>query len=799
MKHFIHLFVLIAGVLLPAAGLKAQDRFTVSGSIKDAANGEGLIGAIVQVQGQAVGTSTNEYGFYSLTLPSGNYTLVYSYLGYVNQIRPVTLTRSQKIDIQLASEDVQIAEVVVTATKPDQNVRSMEMGVAKLEMKTIQAVPALLGEVDVVRAVQLLPGVSTVGEGASGFNVRGGGVDQNLILLDEAPVYNSAHLLGFFSVFNPDAVKDVKLIKGGIPAQYGGRLSSLLDIRMKEGNSKRFSALGGIGTVSSRLTLEGPIQKDKSSFIVAGRRSYGDLFLKLSSNENLRDNQLYFYDLSTKVNFTMGPKDRLFVSGYFGNDVFGIQSADGETAFGFRWGNRTGTIRWNHLFSDKLFANLTAVYSDYDYSLGSPTGAQAFEWKSRIYNYSGKADFSYYLNASNTITFGASVIRYRFHPGEAGPVGENRSFSRYALDNQHAVEYAAYIDNEQSFGSRLSLQYGIRFSAYNFIGAQTVYEYAGEGIDRKVMVGSRTYDKGESIALYTNPEPRLSLRYTLDETSSIKASYNRMAQYVHLISNSTAASPFDVWSPTTRNIKPELADQVAVGYFRNFKENMYETSVEVFYKEMQNQIDYIPGAQVLLNQNLEADLLYGRGRAYGLELYAKKNTGQLTGWISYTLSRSERLFDGLNVDGASGQAQWYPAKYDRRHIGSVVGIYDFNKRWRFSGTFSYTTGVATTFPNGRYELDGGAITVPHNTDGSRNNFRVPAYHRLDLAATLQGKKNDTRRWKGEWVFSVYNAYARRNPFTIFFRQNPDDPTKTEAVRLSIFGTFLPSITYNFKF
>jgi hypothetical protein len=799
MKHIVRFFLLCAGVLLTAANAAAQDKFTVSGSIKDAANGEGLIGAIVQVQGQSVGASTNEYGFYSLTLPSGNYTLVYSYLGYVNQAKPVTLTRSQKIDIQLIAEDVQIEEVVVTATKPDQNVRSMEMGVSKLEMKTIKSVPALLGEVDAVRVIQLLPGVSTVGEGASGFNVRGGGVDQNLILLDEAPVYNSAHLLGFFSVFNPDAVKDVKLIKGGIPAQYGGRLSSLLDIRMKEGNAKRFSALGGIGTVSSRLTLEGPIQKDKSSFIVAGRRSYGDLFLKLSSNENLRNNQLYFYDLSTKVNFTLGPKDRIYVSGYFGNDVFGIQSADGETAFGFRWGNKTGTVRWNHLFSDKLFANITAIYSDYDYTLGSPTGAQAFEWNSRIFNYSGKADFSYYLNANNTITFGASAIRYRFHPGEARPLGQNTSFSRYALDHQHAVEYAAYLDNEQNFGPRLSLQYGIRFSAYNFIGAQTVYDYAGEGIDRKVAVNGRTYGKGESIALYTNPEPRLSLRYTLDETSSIKASYNRMAQYVHLISSSTAASPFDVWSPTTRNIKPELADQVAVGYFRNFKDNMYETSVEVFYKDMQNQIDYIPGAQVLLNQNLEADLLYGRGRAYGLELYAKKNTGKLNGWISYTLSRSERLFEGLNVDGASGQSKWYPAKYDRRHIGSVVAIYDYSKRWTFSGTFSYTTGVATTFPNGRYEIDGGSITVPHNTDGSRNNFRVPAYHRLDLAATLQGKKNETRRWKGEWVFSVYNAYARRNPFTIFFRQNPDDATKTEAVRLSIFGTFLPSVTYNFRF
>jgi hypothetical protein len=793
MKHIIRVFLLFAGALFTAAGAAAQEKFTVSGTIKDAANGEGLIGAIVQVQGQAVGTSTNEYGFYSLTLPGGDYTLVYSYLGYVNQTRPVTLNRSQKIDIQLTSEDVQIEEVVVTATKPDQNVRSMEMGVAKLEMKTIKSVPPLLGEVDVVRTIQLMPGVSTVGEGASGFNVRGGGVDQNLILLDEAPVYNSAHLLGFFSVFNPDAVKDVKLVKGGIPAQYGGRLSSLLDVRMKEGNSKRFAASGGVGTISSRLTLEGPIQKDKSSYIIAGRRSYADLFLKLAPDENLRNNQLYFYDLSTKVNFTLSPKDRIYLSGYFGNDAFRFESGDGEDSFKMRWGNRTGTIRWNHLFSDRLFANFTAIYSDYDYMLGVPTGAQAFEWTSRIYNYSGKADFSYYLNSNNTVSFGAGAIRYRFHPGEAKPLGSETIFNPYKLDHQHAVEYAAYVDNEQSIGSRLSLQYGVRFSMYNFLGSQTVYDYVGEGVERKVAVNGRTYGKGETIASYTNPEPRFSLRYTLGENSSVKASYNRMAQYVHLISNTTAASPLDVWSPTTKNIKPELADQVALGYFRNFKDNTYETSVEVFYKDMQNQIDYIPGAETLLNEELEAELLYGKGRAYGVELFAKKNTGRLTGWVSYTLSRSERQFEGLNND------KWYPAKYDRRHIGSVVAMYDLNKRWSFSGNFSYTTGVATTFPNARYEIDGGSITVPHNTDNSRNNFRVPPYHRLDLSATLQGKKNDSRRWKGEWVFSVYNVYGRRNPFTIFFRQNENDATKTEAVRLSIFGSVLPSVTYNFKF
>ncbi|MDJ1504789.1 TonB-dependent receptor [Xanthocytophaga agilis] len=799
MKQHIFIFLICLGTTLSGW---AQTKVTISGYMRDGANGEGLIGATVQIKGQTTGTVTNEYGFYSLTIPQGNYTLVYQYIGYLSQEKAVTLQANQKIDIQLSADQVQIQEVVVTETRPDNNVRSMDMGVSKLEMKAIRSMPALLGEVDVVRSIQLLPGVSTVGEGASGFNVRGGGVDQNLILLDEAPVYNSSHLMGFFSVFNPDAVKDVKLIKGGIPAQYGGRLSSLLDVRMKEGNNKKFGLSGGIGTISSRLTVEGPIQKDKSSFIISGRRSYADMFLKLSSDEDLKNNQLYFYDLSAKVNFTLSPKDRLFVSGYFGKDAFKFEDASGNSGgFKMNWGNKTGTVRWNHLFSDRMFANFTAVYSDYDYQLGVLSGSQAFEWTSHIYNYSGKADFSYYLNARNTITFGISAIRYQFEPGKAIPKSEESIFNPLELAHQNSIEYAAYIDNEQQLTPQLSVQYGLRFSAYNYLGAMTVYDYVGENNEKKVPVNQRTYGKGESISFYTNPEPRFSLRYNLNERSSIKASYNRMAQYVHLISNTTAASPLDVWSPTTNNIKPELADQIAVGYFRNFKNNMFETSAEVFYKTMKNQIDYRDGAEVLLNQELEGDLLYGDGRAYGLELYVKKNSGKLTGWVSYTLSRSERKIDGLNMN-KEGEAQWYAAKYDRTHILSAVGIYTFNKKWSFSSNFSYTTGVATTFPNARYEVEDGTLVVPHNTEGTRNNYRVPAYHRLDLSATLTPAKNEHRRWKSEWVFSIYNVYAKRNPFTVYFRQNDENNAskiQTEAVRLSIFGSILPSVTYNFKF
>jgi hypothetical protein len=790
MKHLSSFICLCLGLLFITNIAIAQEKFTVSGHIKDAANGEGLIGATVQVQGQAIGAATNEYGFYSLTLPKGNYSLVYTYIGFVAQTKEVVLQSNQKIEIQLVGEQVMMDEVVITATKPDNNVKSMEMGVSKLDIKTIKAIPALFGEVDVVRSIQLLPGVSTVGEGASGFNVRGGGVDHNLILLDEAPVYNSSHLFGFFSVFNPDAVKDIKLVKGGIPAQYGGRLASLLDVRLKEGNSKRFGVSGGVGTIFSRLAIEGPIVKDKGSFIVAGRRSYADIFLKLSSDEGLKNSQLYFYDLTAKANYTINDRNRVFLSAYFGKDNFKF-AGDDDASFMMNWGNTTGTLRWNHLFNDRLFSNVSAIYSDYNYSLGVPKGSQAFEWVSRIINYNAKADFTYYLNSNNTITFGGGALLYRFHPGEWKPLTENSIFTNITVPHKQAVEYAAYIDNEQSFGPKFSMQYGLRYSAYNYLGSQTVYDYEGTTGERKTPVNPREYDRRQSIKLYNNLEPRFSLRYSLNEQSSIKASYNRMAQYVHLISNSTAASPLDVWSPTTNNIKPEIADQVAVGYFRNFKDNMFETSVEAFYKTMTNQIDYINGADLLLNEQLEADLLYGKGRAYGVELYVKKNVGRLNGWVSYTLSRSERQIDGLNNN------KYYPNKYDKTHILSVVGIYQLSRRLSFSSNFSYSTGVATTFPNGRYEWNG--LTVPHNTDNSRNNYRVPAYNRLDIGATLDNKKKPGQRFEGQWVFSIYNVYSRRNPFTVYFRQNEDNPNKTEAVRLSIFGSLIPSVAYNFKF
>lgn len=775
-------FALFLGIY---ANVFAQ-KYTISGTIKDKANGETLIGVAIGVKDTPQGTSTNEYGFFSLTLPTGNYVIVANSVGYKKQEFTIQLTQNQILDVEMESEAFEIEEVTLVGKEdePDRNVRSTEMSMNKLEMKTIQKVPALLGEVDVMRTLQTMPGVSTVGEGSQGFNVRGGGIDQNLILLDEAVVFNSSHLLGFFSVFNPDAVKDVKLIKGGIPSQYGGRLSSILDIRMKEGNNKRFAGTGGVGTVSSRLTLEAPIVKDKGSFVLAGRRSYADLFLKLSSNENLRNNILYFYDLSAKANYTLGKKDRIFLSGYFGRDYFRFGKE-----FNFNWGNGTGTLRWNHIFNDKLFMNLTAVYSDYKYGLGIPEGSQGFDWQSQIKSYSPKLDFNYYISPAHTLNFGTQLIHYDIQPGRVKPLGTS-IFNEIKLDNKRALESSAYVSHIWNPNARLSFEYGIRFSTFTLLGGGKYYDYVGELGERKTRGKEYSFGKNATVASYPNFEPRAALRYSLDETSSIKLSYNRMAQYIHLISNTTAATPTDVWTPSTRNIKPEIAHQVAGGYFKNLKDNTIEISGEIYYKTMSNQIDYVNGANLLLNDDLEAELLYGKGRSYGLELFVRKSVGKLNGWVSYTLSKTERQIDGLNRN------QWYAAKYDRRHILSVVAIYEATKRWSFSANFSLSSGIAITFPNARYEF--GGLIIPHNSNDVRNNYRVPAYHRLDISATWDRSKPN-RKWAGSWVFSIYNLYSRDNAFSVYFRQNKDNPTKTEAVRLAIFGAMIPAVTYNFKF
>jgi hypothetical protein len=763
--------------------------FTISGYVKDSANGESMIGVSVYKKGTTLGALTNVYGFYSLTLPAGQNTIVISYIGYKSRAIDLDLTANASLDVELAQEGATLNEIVVLSEKEDLNVKSMEMGTVKMDMKQISKIPALLGEVDVIRSIQLLPGVTTVGEGATGFNVRGGNIDQNLILLDEAPVYNSSHLFGFFSVFNPDAVKDVKLIKGGIPAQYGGRLSSLLDIRMKEGNSKKLELNGGIGTIFSRFSIEGPIIKDKMSFIVAGRRSYIDILARpILKNRYpaLADAKFFFYDLTAKIHYRVNKKNMVFASGYFGRDVFGA-------GFGFDWGNATTTLRWNHIFGEKLFLNTTAFYSNYTYKLSftDESNDQGFDWNSKIINYSVKPDFSYYPNARNTLHFGGQAIFMEFQPGNA-EVSSGSTIRNISLAKKYALESALYADEEFKASNRFSIDVGLRYSMFNFMGEGNAYTfYDTVPNTHKRFRDSTSYGMFETIRRYGNFEPRMSLKYELNDESSIKASYNRMAQYIHIVSNTAAATPLDIWTPSTNNIRPQLADQAALGYFRNLKDNMFETSVEIYYKWMQQQLDYVDNAQLLLNKFLEQDLVQGTGRAYGIELFARKTRGKLTGMVSYTLSKTQRKVSGISND------EWYNNKYDRPHNVSVVLSYTFSKRWDVSSNFVFISGTPNTFPDARFELQG--YIQGYNTSGLRNNFRNTPYHRLDFSATYNFKKNDKRRWQSSIVFSVYNAYARKNAFAIYFQSNKDNPVETQAIRYSIVGSIIPALTYNFKF
>ena len=767
--------------------INAQDKATVSGYLKDSKNGEALIGVTVYKKNSQIATSTNQYGFYSLTLPKGQDTLVISYIGYATQYIPINLTANQTISTDLTEAGAELAEVEVTAEKEDKNISSLEMSVSKLDIKQIQKMPALLGEVDIIKSIQLLPGVTTVGEGASGFNVRGGNIDQNLVLMDEAPVYNSSHLFGFFSVFNPDAIKDVKLIKGGIPAQYGGRASSVLDIRMKEGNNKKLEVNAGLGTVFSRLSIEAPILKNKASFIVAARRSYIDVLAKPFLPSNLGNAKFNFYDLTAKLNWRINDKNTVFASGYFGRDVFGA-------GFNFNWGNSTATLRWNRVVNSKLFMNLTSFYSNYRYEIGftSEGNNQKFEWTSNIINYSLKPDFSYYLNNKNTIKFGAQGILFTFKPGTAIITSDNGIATNIGLNNQYAAEYAVYVDNEQKINSRLSLQYGLRWSFFNYVGQGTKYTYRDT-----IPNESKPLDKEEkitdnsTIAFYNNPEPRLAINYTINNKSSVKIGYNRMSQYLHIVSNTAASTPLDIYTPATNNVKPLIADQVTLGYFRNFKENMFETSAEIYYKDLQNQLDYVDNAALLLNPYLEADLVQGRGRAYGAELYIKKTKGKLNGWVSYTVSKTERKVRGISNE------DWFLSKYDRTHNVNTVLIYDLSKRWSFSANFVYQTGTPATFPTVKVEVQG--YVIPYNTDNKRNNYRNAAYHRLDVGVTYNFKKNETKKRKQSLVLSIYNTYNRRNTFSTYFRNNPDYPVNTEAIRYSVIGTIIPAITYNLKF
>jgi hypothetical protein len=782
--------LLIVWALFGSLGLWAQPRSTLSGYVRDAANGEALIGVNVLVKETRQGTVSNAYGFYSLSLPEGSYTIEFQYLGYDSQIEKRTLKGKQVLDVTLRETAVNLDEVVVTDRKITEKVTNMEMGVTQLTAKEIAKIPQLLGEVDLIRTLTLMPGVTTVGEGANGFNVRGGNIDQNLILFDNSPVFNSSHLFGFFSIFNGDAVKDVKLYKGGIPSKYGGRLSSVLDIRQKEGNDQRFSGTGGIGVLSTRLLFEGPIVKNKASWLVSGRRSYGDLFLQFSDDPDLNQSQLYFYDLNTKLNWKIDRNNTLFLSGYFGRDVFGVNNL-----FSFDWGNLAGTLRWNHLWSDRLFSNTTISYSDYNYSLGTPPEDDfSFQWNSTIQNLIFQFDNTWYANVKNTVEYGIQATYMIFEPGTV-----TGTITR-VLQNEYGLEVAPYISNEQEINENLRISYGLRYSTFLNLGGRTVKSYVDNGNPSdETIVDSTTFGRNEVIASFAGwdgLEPRLSINYLLNDNNSVKLGYNRTRQYIHLISNTTASVPTDVWRPAGQFIQPGTANQISLGYFTTFPEAQLEFSVETYYKDLQNLVEYRDGAQLLFKDNIETELLTGRGRAYGLELLLERKSGRLTGFVGYTLSRSERLVeDQTNPLESINNGEWYPANFDKLHDITVVLGYQISKQWSIGTNFAFQTGRPITYPNTRGEFEGIAYPLYNN----RNGGRTPAYHRLDISVNYDFKQNPNKRWSHGLVFGAYNVYARRNPYSIFFRPSEANPGLGEAVRLSIFGSIIPFVTYNFKF
>ncbi len=767
-------FILFITILF-SAPLLAQENFTVSGTVKLKSTGETVIGATIR-SGKS-GTVSNEYGFYSLTLPKGKNTLEVSSIGQETKKVDVTLEKNTILNISLEDASQNLGEVTIKSTASGRSISGTQMGVERLSTAEIKNIPVLMGERDLMKAVQLLPGIKSAGDGNSGFYVRGGATDQNLILLDEAPVYNASHLLGFFSTFNSDAIKDMTLYKGGMPAQYGGRLSSVLDIKMNDGNNQDYSVSGGIGLISAKLNVEGPIVKDKSSFLISGRRTYADVFLKLSPDSTINQNRLYFYDLNAKLNYTLGQKDRLYLSGYFGQDQLGV----GES-FGLSWGNATGTARWNHIFNSKMFSNTSLIFSNYNYKIKIRAGANDFQIFSQIRDWNLKQEFQWYANSRNSVRFGLNSIFHTLRPGEITS-SSTSSVNSSALQQRYSLENSIFGTNTWKASEKFSLTYGVRLTAFSILGKGDFFDMNSKG----EITDTFNYKSGEIVKTYVNPEPRLAASYEFNESASVKASYVRNVQNMHLISNSTSNNPTDKWIASTNLIKPEIADQYSIGYYKNLADNKYELTLETYYKDMQNQIDYRNGADIFINSDaIESQLLFGKGRAYGLEMQFKKKVGKWTGWVSYTLSKTERKIDGISNN------EWYNARQDRTHDISVVSTYQLNKKWTLSGNWVYYTGNAITFPAGKYTVNNQVVF--YYTE--RNGYRMPAYHRLDLGATCVLKQ--TKKTLSELSFSVYNAYGRENAYTIEFRQSKSDPTRTEAVQTALFK-FIPSVSYNFKF
>lgn len=770
------LAVILCGISLTIFSQKQSgDRFTISGTIKSAAKGESLIGASVRIGN--TGTASNEYGFYSITLNKGTYTVEFSAIGLQPETHEVVLDKNIILNIAMKDEVRDLDSVTVTAQSRGRSISSPQMGVERLSTREIKNVPVIFGEKDILKTIQLLPGIKSAGEGNSSFYVRGGAGDQNLILLDEAPVYNASHLLGFFSTFNSDAIKDMTVYKGGMPAQYGGRLSSVVDIKMNDGNNQDFNLSGGIGLISSKLSVEGPLQKDNSSFLISARRTYVDVFLKLAKDTAVRKNTLYFYDLNAKLNYKLGEKDRLYLSGYFGKDVMGI----GKT-FGIDWGNGTATLRLNHIFSNKLFSNTSLIFSNYKYNISIRSAGDDFDIFSQIRDWNLKQEFQLYANSRNSIRFGFNSIYHIIKPGEVR-AAITASVNSSSLQTRYSWENAAFATNTWKASDKVNVTYGLRLSSFSILGQGDYFDFDEEGN----ITNTTHYTYGEFVKTYFNAEPRVAASYVLNKRTSIKASYVRNTQYLHLVSNSTSSNPTDKWIPCTNVIKPEISNQVSLGFYKDLFNNQVELSIETYYKDMQNQIDYRDGADIFANSDaIESQLLFGKGRAYGLEWLFRKKAGKFTGWLSYTLSKTERRIEGINNN------EWYNARQDRTHDIAIVGSYQLNRKWTLSATWVFYTGDAVTFPAGKYEI--GSRVIFYYTE--RNGYRMPNYHRMDIGATWQLRKR--RRWTSELTFNVYNVYGRENAYAINFRASDENPDKTEAVRYALFK-YIPSVSYNFKF
>lgn len=767
--------------------LYSQEKYTISGFVRDSLSGETLIGATVRLGDQPVVVTSNNYGFFSITVPQGTYPLMVSFTGYRAVDTTLELKENTEINFSLLQLSL-LQEVVVTSRRRDNNVRAAQMGKIDLSVSRIKSVPVLLGEVDLLKTLQLLPGVRNAGEGNTGLYVRGGGPDQNLIILDDAIVYNTGHLFGFFSIFNSDAIKNISLIKGSMPAQYGGRLSSVLDVAMKEGNMKSFEVEGGIGLIASRISLQGPLKKDKASFIVSARRTYIDVLAKpfIPKTSDFYGSGYYFYDLNTKVNYRFSDKDRVYLSGYFGRDVFAFNNAKRSFSADIPWGNSTATLRWNHIFNRKLFANTTLVYNDYKFSFGASQNDFSIKLSSGIRDWNGKLDFDYYAGPRHKVKFGGVYTYHTFVPNVLTGEQGDTTFEPNNESSKFARDMAAYVQDEWDVSDRLNVNVGMRYSLFSQVGPYTIYSRDQDGN----KVDSTEYGSGATIKSYGGFEPRVIARYSIGENTSLKAGVARNLQYIHLVSNAGSTLPTDLWVPSTYRVKPQISVQYSAGLFKNFNDNVWETSVELYYKDMKNQIEYAEGYTPSLSDP-EDEFVFGRGWSYGAEFFANKLRGKLTGWIGYTLSWTWREFDDLN------NGEKYPAKYDRRHDLSIVANYELNKKWKFSSVFVYGSGNATTLPE-RFYIVSGVLTQEYSRI---NQYRLPAYHRLDLSATLTPKRKPGQKLEQSWVFSLYNTYSRLNPYFIYFNQegNPlEGSLRVEARKVSLFPV-IPAVTWNFKF